>query len=285
MYEYLTSDKKTPLKKRLIYLALCGLFFALATTVKWTGLYLGMGLALLFFGKMVLDFKKTKKKEEKKELKQDYITIVLYCFIFFVLVPAIIYAASYFLFPNVYPSRVASISDLIEQIKGMFSYHANLTDPHPFSSKWYTWPIMLKPVWYYVAYPTEGFRQTICGMGNPAIWWVGAFALIYVIVNMLKTRKLNTVFLSVIVLSLWLPYAFIDRAMFLYHYFPVVPFMMLAIIALMKMLEEKLKLKWIYFLYIGIVILFFLFFYPVASGVSMPNTYLDSLQWLDSWYW
>ena len=41
MYEYLSSNKKTPIKKRLLYLGLCGLFFGLATTVKWTGLYLG----------------------------------------------------------------------------------------------------------------------------------------------------------------------------------------------------------------------------------------------------
>ena len=285
MYLYLSSDKKTELNKKLVYLGLCGLFFGLATTVKWTGLYLGLGLAILFFGKMILDFKKTTKKENKKELRQEYITIVIACLAFFVIIPAIIYGASYFLFPKVYPGEVSTISQLIEQIKGMFNYHANLNEPHPFSSEWYTWPIMLKPVWYYVAYPTEGFRATICGIGNPAIWWVGAASLIYVIINMLRKRKLEFIFLSILALSLWLPYAFIGRVMFLYHYFPVVPFMMLAIVALIKMLEEKLKTKWIYFGYIAIVILLFLFFYPVVSGKAMPNTYLDSLQWFDTWYW
>jgi len=51
----------------------------------------------------------------------------------------------------------------------------------------------------------------------------------------------------------------------------------------MNHLKEKLKSKWVVLIYLGIVILFFIFFYPVASGYPMPETYIDSLQWLKSW--
>ncbi len=282
MYGYLTCEKHDKMKKKLINLALCGLFFAFATCVKWTGLYLGLGLCIMFFGKMIYDFVKT-KGEERKELRHDYVTIILACIVFFIIIPCIIYASIYFLAPNVYPYPVTNLRELIEQIKGMFSYHSTLTEEHPFSSSWYTWPLTLKPVWYYVSYPTAGFKSTIAAIGNPAIWWVGVLAFFCVLVKSIQKRKLPMIFLTVILLCLWLPYAFIGRCMFLYHYFPVIPFLMLAIVEFLKMLKEKLKSKWVVLIYLGIVILFFIFFYPVASGYPMPETYIDSLQWLKSW--
>ena len=51
-------------------------------------------------------------------------------------------------------------------MKNMFDYHAGLKEPHPFYSAWYTWPLMLKPVWYYVGY-YGNLKATISGFGNP----------------------------------------------------------------------------------------------------------------------
>lgn len=31
----------------------------------------------------------------------------------------------------------------------MFNYHATLKATHPFESRWYTWLLGLRPVWYY----------------------------------------------------------------------------------------------------------------------------------------
>lgn len=46
----------------------------------------------------------------------------------------------------------------------MYRYHANLSADHPFTSDWYTWPLMLKPVWLYVSYPETGIKCTITGI-------------------------------------------------------------------------------------------------------------------------
>ena len=166
----------------------------------------------------------------------------------------------------------------------MFSYHSGLEDTHPFSSKWYTWPVMLKPVWYYTSSIGEGLKSTIVGIGNPAIWWVGILGALYTLISAIKSKKLENVFLIVMMLALFLPYAFIGRVMFMYHYFPVLPFLMLGIVALLKFLHEKFKNIWIIGIYIAAVIILFGWFYPVVSGSSMPETYIDSLKWVSTWY-
>lgn len=277
MYKYLLLDKYDSIRPKLKYLSLSGLFFGLATCVKWTGLYFGLGLCILFFGKLILDFIKDRK------VSDQYKKIIPSCILFFVVIPIVIYIASYFLFPNVYPREVNSFQALFSQIKDMFAYHSGLQEPHDFSSKWYTWPLMIKPVWYYVAYPSEGLKSTIVAIGNPVIWWTGIVAVIYVFVQSIKERKCEYIFLIVLVLSLWLPYAFIGRVMFLYHYFPVIPFLMLSIVAMLKYVCERLKNIWIAVVYLAIVVIVFAWFYPVVSGTVMPETYIDSLKWLSTW--
>jgi len=277
MYKYLILGKKAAFKSKLKYLGLSGLFFGLATCVKWTGLYFGLGLCIMFFGKLIKDCRKD------KNARKEYGKIIASCILFFVIIPVIMYVACYLLFPNVYPSEVNSIGRIFEQIQDMFKYHSSLQDTHAFSSKWYTWPLMIKPVWYYVAYPSVGLKSTIVGIGNPAIWWFGIPAAIYTLIASLRKRKLEPTFLIVLMLAMWLPYAFIGRVMFLYHYFPVLPFLMLAIVAFLKWLSEKFKTIWIAVIYIAVVIIIFGWFYPVASGLVMPESYIESLQWLSTW--
>ena len=76
----------------------------------------------------------------------------------------------------------------------------------------------------------------------------------------------------------------IGRVMFMYHFFPTLPFLMLAIVSSMKFITEKMKNNNIYVFYIAVVILFFTYFYPAVSGTPVANNYLDTLLWFSTWY-
>jgi len=262
MFKYILLEKKESIRKKFLYLGLSGLFIGCSIATKWTGLYAGLALAIAFF--VDLFFK--------------------YCVLVFVLVPVIIYFLSYLLFPNVYPEKVNSISKVFSQMQGMYDYHSNLTESHPFSSTWYTWPFMRTPVWYYVGYLGNSMRGTISGIGNPAIWWIGIFASIFVLVNTLVKREKENGYIILFILCSWLPYMLIGRVMFMYHFFPTLPFLMLAIVSSMKFITEKMKNNNIYVFYIAVMILFFTYFYPAVSGTPVANNYLDTLLWFSTWY-
>ena len=68
------------------------------------------------------------------------------CCISFILTPIIIYISSYIIFPTV-NSYDGSLKGIIDISKYMYNYHSTLDVSHPFSSFWYQWPIMYKPVW------------------------------------------------------------------------------------------------------------------------------------------
>lgn len=274
MFYYL----KEPTGKGYLWkLFFSGLFFGLSVCVKWTGLWLGLGLAILYF------FSFFQHKKHLKIKSRPVVSEILVCLLSFVLLPCFIYCGSYFLFPKMSNATVNNIDTLVAQTKDMYHYHSTLKAQHFFTSDFYTWPISYKPVWYYTKSDDDNHRQTISGIGNIAIWWVGVLALIYLLWKIIFRKDIQSFNLLVMFLCLYLPYLFIGRIMFLYHYFPAIFLMMLAIVVLISDIEKKwafLKLLPIYLLF---VLLVFILYYPVVSGIEASNDYLDSLRLLKSW--
>lgn len=259
-----TKNNKT------FYLLLSGIFFGLSVSVKWTGLYGGIALAIIFFTHLV----KNKKINIKNFLKGT---------LFFVVIPLFIYSSIYLIFPNNKLNHTTNFENIINQQKDMYNYHSKLNATHYFSSKWYTWPISYKPVWYHQEILNNDTKETISGIGNIVIWWMGIIGFLYSLIKLIRKKDKQSFIIVVSMLSLWLPYAFIGRVMFLYHYFPVLPFMMLGIVNLFKSIEEKYKLKYLIPLYMIFIIAFFIIYYPVISGIETPVSYIEKLRIFDSW--
>ena len=281
MYQYISLTKEDSLFKRLRKLFFSGLFIGCAIATKWTGLFGGLALAIIFFADLIY-----KNCGKGKRWTVDTTVIVLCCFVFFILLPLVIYIGIYFMYPylSVAPYAITNFNELMIENEAVYQYHSQLNATHPFTSPWYSWPLMLKPVWYYVQEFAGNMKETIVGIGNPAIWWVGILGLLHVLIEAVRTRKKEMWFILVAFLCMWLPYMAIGRVMFLYHYFPVLPFVMLAIVALFKHLTEKLNFKKSIPIYLVVVIIFFILFYPVATGLMVPSEFVDFLRWLPEWY-
>ncbi len=251
-------------------LLLSGLFFGLSVSVKWTGLYGGLALAIIFFTHLF----KNKQFNIKNLLKGT---------LFFVIIPVFIYSSLYLVFPNNKLNHTTNLSSIIDQQKDMYNYHSKLNATHTFSSKWYTWPISYKPVWYHQEILDNNTKETISGIGNIVIWYMGIIGFIYSLTRLIRKKEKESFVIVISMLSLWLPYAFIGRVMFLYHYFPVLPFMMFGIVNLFKGIEEKYKINYIIPIYMIVVISFFIIYYPVVSGIETPVSYIEKLRLFDSW--
>lgn len=303
MYDYTTkSFYDTPFKKTLIPLALCGICMGLGISTKWTGVYAAIGLALMFFisfGRRIYEYKKIMSdpratKEQKRIVApcKKYCThTILWCILFFVIIPIIIYLLSYI--PYLRAPGMNGISSVIDNQFTMFSYHSQLKETHPFSSSWFQWPVIARPIWYYSGNITETTRETIVSLGNPFVWWIGIGALAYCIYKMLKDKSYNALFLIVAWLAQYLPWVGVSRVVFIYHYFTCVPFVVLMICYLINDVftqyqapELVLSKKRAYIavaFYIAVCIIAFISFYPALSGMQAQTTYIDSLRWYKSW--
>jgi dolichyl-phosphate-mannose-protein mannosyltransferase len=180
----------------------------------------------------------------------------------------------------------------------MFGYHAGITATHPYSSPWWSWPMMLKPLWMY-SNTLNGSVSTIVLMGNPLIWWGSIPALIgigalAVAARLKKTENAhNSVYLFILVpyLLQWLPYLLITRILFIYHYLANVPFIILAVTYWLHLPfaktwsspRRRLLLRCLVIAFLITAAVLFFVFYPVISGYPVPRAYKEQLQWLSGW--
>lgn len=305
MYEYSSkSFYDTKLKVLLIPLGLAGISMGLGVASKWTGVYAGIGLGVLFFMNLFKRYREYlyAKNDPKgvsnnishKVIINSFIPItkklIIFCIVFFVFIPIIIYTLSYIPYVDVY--RTGFIDKVIANQVNMFNYHSDLNATHYFSSSWSNWPIMSKPIWYYSRVVSDTLREGISSFGNPLVWWVGIPALIHNVYIFIKGKvsideKYNSMYLIIGYLSGLLPWVFVTRITFIYHYYPSVVFVVLMIVNsfyhLSKYVSSK-KFVTIVSVYAVLVFVLFIMFYPVLSGRAIELSYVVKyLRWLPEW--
>lgn len=208
MYKYYKmSFYDTPLKKTLVPLGLSGIFFGFGVASKWTGAYAGAGLAVIFFITVYERYREyryaakdakgvtdgVENKHIIESFKRNLLITLGFCVVMFVAVPFVIYTLSYI--PYMATPSGNGIKTIFENAQQMLTYHGKtvVDSTHPYSSYWYEWPIIYKPLWYFSNTTADGLKQGISAMGNPAVWWLGigaaAFSTAVAIVIPLRNKN------------------------------------------------------------------------------------------------
>ena len=126
------------------------------------------------------------------------------------------------------------ISDLFKYYSDVVWYEKSVsTATHPYASKWWSWPLMLRPIAYWQNFPKTGDVQTVWGGGNPLLWWGALTAITITAVQAFERPTLTRWFLVIGYLSYLLIWAWIGRTLFLYHYMASVYFGYLALAILL----------------------------------------------------
>ena len=279
-------------------LALCGLFMGCGIASKWIGVYSAMGLAVIFFIQFAYRYREYSMSlgalDKDRKSDRDFGIVkmfnkrvnltVLFCISVFVLVPLVIYVLSYIPFNDGVQGR-GLIERVIESQKTMFNYHSQLKDTHFYASDWYQWPLINHPLRYVNEQVTETTIRVISLMGNPAIWWAGIPASLYMVYLWINEKDRKALFLTIGYLAQYLPWILVPRYTFIYHYFASVPFITIMIVySLQRITANRPKLKWLPYAYCALCVILFLMFYPAMSGLEVPNSYIEFLKWSDGWF-
>jgi len=102
-----------------------------------------------------------------------------------------------------------------------------------------------------------------------------------------KDRSKALGFLFIALLTQLVPWMFVSRAVFIYHYFASVPFIILATAWIAGLLLDgrpRLR-RWIQWGFVALSAVFFVLFYPYASGVLTPTPWLDAMKWFPGIYY
>ena len=283
------------------YLALSGLFFGLGAASKWTCLYAGAGLGVIWLiywvRRLILhgrgqasplqtEQNRTVGVEPALTQTELFLKNILFCLLFFVLIPGVIYYLSYY--PYALAEGITSPFDrgyaqiVLENQKFMFTYHSGVTAEHPYASRWYQWILDIRPILYYLKYYPDGTRSSFGAWVNPVLCWAGLLALFVLVYMALARRDKKAGFLLIGYLAQLLPWVFITRITFEYHYFPSSVFLILALGYVFSLMGRRER--WRILGLTGLCVVLFVLFYPALSGLRVDNSTASALlQWLPTW--
>ncbi len=294
MFRYVNMNfYNTGVKKTLLPLGLSGLFFGLACAVKWQGLYAGIGLAAMYavtLIRRIIEYRAARQgrlEDAKSLVLRKFAPYTLQTIAagvgFFVIIPFAIYFASY-----IPIMKYEGVGYFWQNQLDMFNYHTQLTATHPYGSAWWQWLFDYKPLYAYGPnrdFIAAGDTQGIASFGNPLIWWATIPALVYLAVRVIRGKGDNsTMCILCGFLAMYLPWVIIPRQAFIYHFFPCVPFVCVAIAYILEKLVKEMKFpKKIVEVYVIAVIALYFIYYPVISGMIVPQWYTDVLSIIPGW--
>lgn len=226
--------------KKYFYSAI---FLGLSLSSKWAAVY-----AFLIIIPVLL--------KDREFLKIPYFVIISVCIYCLTYIP-------FFLLGH-------NINQFVELQQQMFWYHTGLKATHGYASAWWSWPLNLHPVWYFVDYMDNKIAN-IFASGNLAVFWIGSAAMVWTIWETFKKKSTN---LFIIILSFfvfWLPWAISPRIMFLYHFSPSVPFLTLALGHQLSQFFTDKNTRKIVFILLIIMLINFVLIYPFLVGIPLPK--------------
>jgi dolichyl-phosphate-mannose--protein O-mannosyl transferase len=246
-------------------MAAAGVALGLALSTRWTSLWAWGFLGLVF---LVLRARQRRTPapgldaEPLGPLWREAALAVLA----FALLPAALYLLSYVPWMR----QGHSVADVVRLQREIWYYHAHLRATHTYFSPWWTWPLLIRPTWYFW-WSGGGVVRGIVALGNPAIWWAAVPAAAWALGSGIRGRDARRVFMGAGFFLLYLPWGLSPRTLNFSHYlFEAIPYACLALgLLLDRAWDSRSRVP--AFGYLALVVGLFLFFLPFLTAMPVPS--------------
>jgi predicted membrane-bound dolichyl-phosphate-mannose-protein mannosyltransferase len=210
-------------------------------------------------------------------------------FVCLVVIPVAVYVVTYIPWLNLghqvaVPGEAIGYGWTLDELHAqMFGYHFGLQAGHAASSPWWSWPLDLKPVWFYShSFDFDRIAVTYNG-GNPALFWASVPAIGAALLLAWRRRSWALLLVAAAFAFQFVPWARVERATFQYHYLTAVLF---GFVAIAYCLDEILRDRYLrdYGLaFLVAVAITGLLIYPLNSALAMPDWYINAARALPPW--
>ena len=270
---------------------LAGFAFGLAIATKWSGLYFLIIFALITFYRISTHNSGRALFWKIGKFKLQY-----------GLLPLTTYLVSWIGWfrsdrgwdrnwsPNVFKS-------LWHYHAEMLNFHTGLVEKHSYQANPWSWLVQGRPTSFYYGTPkgcgSNSCSQEVIALGTPLLWWFGTIAL-FIVLGILIRNFLNKqvdfvpIFIWAGLAAGYLPwFLFQKRTVFSFYAIVFEPFLIFALVYCAKYLMESRVRREISQVLITIVILLivlnFIYFYPLFTGEVITYDAWYARMWLPSW--
>jgi dolichyl-phosphate-mannose--protein O-mannosyl transferase len=136
---------------------------------------------------------------------------------------------------------------------------------------------------YYQKYQTA-VRTSIGAFTNPVTTLGGLAAIGACAAGVFRDKSRTALFIAVGYLAQLLPWVFVSRITFAYHYFPSMLFIAMALSYVFDGIWERYPdHRKRVCVFTGVALAAFFLLLPASSGITVPHAYSYLMRWVPSW--
>lgn len=290
-----------------------GVALGLCIGTKWSGLFFLFAFGLLT---VIWDMSARRIAGIKFWVSGAFLKDGLFAFVCMVPVAGLTYLATWtgwFLSSDAYDRQWAATNPagpwgwIPAPLRSLWAYHVSAYDfhtsldaDHPYKANAWSWFVMGRPTSFYADYPTNGQQgctvdkcaSMVTSLGNPAIWWGGSLALLFLIGLWIFRRDWRAGAILCGWAAGYIPWLlYPERTIFFFYAIAYEPYMILAVVMVLGMVLGKAGApRWrrqqgalFVGLFLVLVVALSAYFYPLWTSELIPFQYWREHMWMPSW--
>ena len=259
-----------------------GMLLGMGVSTKWNSGYAAACIGIVILWRFFRLLHASRREDAAPELRKAFREHLVWLPITLGVVPAAVYILAYAPF---FIKGGYSLTEFVELQQVMLRLQTTIQDTPGGASRWWQWPLALRPVWFGDRSFTDGRIATTYANGNPLLYWAFLPAIPWLCIHWWRQRNPAGIVLVIGFFGQWLPWILVERSAFAYHFLPAVPFGCLAVAVAVDHLWRA-NTGWRRMLaieYVVLVAIAFVFFYPIYAYLPISERALGLRMWLPSW--
>lgn len=172
---------------------------------------------------------------------------------------------------------------LLHLQREMYAAQTQVLPHHNYQSEWWSWPIMLRPIWFFYEWD-HGAQRGVLLIGNPVIMWGGLVAVLASYVLWFRTKAWRPLVLALLWTFSVGIYAIIPKSLGFYYYYHLSALFLCMLLPVTFHQFDRLRAKGWEEWYVGLALVCFGYFYPILSAGPLNDAQsYTHWMWFPSW--
>ena len=178
---------------------------------------------------------------------------------------------------------LTSLSGLFAQQLHMWQMQTQILPHHTYQSSWWSWPLMLRPIWYFYEWD-RGAQRGVLLIGNPLIMWGGLVAVAACYWAWFRDKAIRPLAVALLWTASLAIYVVIPKSIgFYYYYHPSSIFLCMALPIAFQHFDRGRNRGWEEW-FAALSLLVFGYFYPILSAAPLADSQgFTHWMWIGSW--
>ena len=193
-----------------------------------------------------------------------------------------------------------SVQSFLHYQASVYDFNVNEHTAHPYSANPLSWLFLLRPTAFYYVGQVQGqsgcsfssCAQYVTSIANPILWWAATAALFFLVYRLVRYRewRVGLILMGMVAGYLpWLLYA--NRTIFQFYAIVFEPYMILGLVFVIGLIignrgdprSRRTRGIGVVAVFLLLVVFVSAFFYPVWTGMQVPEIFARLHYWLPGW--